>query len=108
MLYKFGANVKSTDNRNNTILHYFCGSGDLEGVKFALQFIDINDKAYNNFVPLHAAAYKNRFNFCEYLCTLPELDKNAKSQDVGLTPLGYAIVRNHKETVNVLKKFGCA
>ena len=107
-LFNYGADVRSRSYTNRTILHYFCQKGNLEGVKFALNFIDINAKNIDNYTPLHdtiANSDKNQVEICEYLCSQPNIDKIIQNNK-NKTPLQSAKSLNLQNIVDILLRNG--
>ncbi|EAY07993.1 hypothetical protein TVAG_333180 [Trichomonas vaginalis G3] len=104
-LFNHGADIRSRTNDKWTVLHLFCCFGNLEGVKFALNYIDINDKNIDNETPFHAAIIYNHADICQFLISQPNIDKNAKSKD-NETFLQYAIHHNKQNIVDILRKNG--
>ncbi|EAY10148.1 hypothetical protein TVAG_088630 [Trichomonas vaginalis G3] len=106
LLCKHGADALVRGNFSSTILHNFCSCGCLEGVKYAIVFIDVNDLDNYDNTPLHIAAIWNKPEICEFLCKQPTIKKNAKNQG-NKTPLGEAIKRYNNQAIDVLRKYGC-
>ncbi|KAI5523911.1 spectrin binding [Trichomonas vaginalis G3] len=104
-LFNQDVDIRSRSYTNRTILHYFCQEGNLEGVKFALNFIDINDKNNEDYTPLHDAINYNRIDICKFLISHPNIDKHAKNKN-NETPLQYAISLGKQEIVEVLNRNG--
>ncbi|EAX95620.1 hypothetical protein TVAG_047180 [Trichomonas vaginalis G3] len=107
-LFNYGADILSRSNSNRTILHYFSQQGNLEGVKFALNFFDINEKNDHNYTPLHDAIEFPKSDciaVCEYLSSQPNIDKNARNKD-NITPIQCAINHNQENIVEILRKNG--
>ncbi|EAY12288.1 hypothetical protein TVAG_160940 [Trichomonas vaginalis G3] len=102
-LFNNGADIRSRCDSKRTILHYFCMKGDLEGVKFALNFIDINDKGDDDFTPLHDAINYSQEEICEYLCAQPNIEKNVKN-NYDQTPLEFAVLLNKQHIVEILQR----
>lgn len=103
-LIHFGEDLRNKFIFKGTILHGYCEIGNLDGVKYALNFIDINAKVENNFTPLFIAAIHGHDEICKYLCSQKNIDINAR--DIfSYTALYYA--RNHQSTYNLLKSLGC-
>lgn len=88
-LFYYGADMKSKSKFNRTVLHWFCIKGNLEGVKFAHHFININAMDTWKYTPLHEAVYHENYYVCAYLCSKPTIDKYAKN-DENKTPLAVA------------------
>lgn len=106
MLNKFGANMKTKDKEFYTILHLFCLKGNLEGVIWSVDYVDINGKKNDQWTPLHIAACTNNAKICEFLLSLPNIEKNALNNHKK-TPLDVATAEHCKEAIKVLKKYGC-
>lgn len=100
-----GADIRSKTNYNSTVLHWFCCRGNLEGIKFALNFIDINSRDSDNDTPLHFSIYEGCEDICEFLCTQQKIDKNAKNNQ-NRNPLSFAIYKNRQNIVNILRRNG--
>ncbi|EAX89303.1 hypothetical protein TVAG_141180 [Trichomonas vaginalis G3] len=107
-LYSGGAQIKNTSKVGGyTILHKFCQVNNVDGVKFALDFIDIND--HNNFdkwTPLHVAARWSCKEVCEFLLSNSKIDKNPLSVR-DKTPLDLAKMMDNKQIETLLIDNGC-
>ncbi|EAY15767.1 ankyrin repeat protein, putative [Trichomonas vaginalis G3] len=104
-LFNYGADIRSKNNYNRTILHFFCYRGNLEWVKFALKFLDINAKDDAVMTPIHKAIHYNNVDVCEYLSTQPNIDKCAKNSE-NETPLQFALRLNREPIVEILRRNG--
>ncbi|EAY03262.1 hypothetical protein TVAG_299250 [Trichomonas vaginalis G3] len=107
LLQEYGADPCSKTDDDITILHYFCHRDSIEGVQFALQFININATTKTNKrTPLHIAAYLNYAKLCTFLCKQAGIQKNAKDS-YNKTPLGVAIQKGNKDAQAALKACNC-
>ncbi|EAX94081.1 hypothetical protein TVAG_195430 [Trichomonas vaginalis G3] len=106
LLIENGANVQCKNDDNQTILHYFANIGNLEGVKLAVKYIDVNAKNILNETPLHCAVENCHLEVIEYLCKYPGIDLNAKNK-YGRTSLANATFTHQMQLVYLLKKYGC-
>ncbi|EAY04942.1 hypothetical protein TVAG_039940 [Trichomonas vaginalis G3] len=104
-LFNHGADIRSRSSTKRTILHFFCQEGNLEAVKFALNFIDINDVNNGNETPLHDAIYNNRANICEYLSSQTNINKNIKT-NANETALQLTIRLKQQQCVDILRRNG--
>ncbi|EAY11153.1 hypothetical protein TVAG_498470 [Trichomonas vaginalis G3] len=104
-LFISGADIRSKVFFGEGILHIFCRNGNLEGVKFALKHIDINDRSSIGGTPLHLAINNNHDEICEYLRSQSNIDKNAKNY-INETALQYAIRLKREHIVEILRKNG--
>lgn len=98
-----GAKIRGTNNFNNTVLHKFCENGNLEGVKYALKYIDVNSKTTEDWTPLHFATANDHADICELLLQQKDIEKNHENNRKE-TPLALAISRNNKKAIEVLKR----
>ena len=93
LLQKFGARMDIKNDNGKTILHKFCVyGGNLEGVKFALNFIDINDRTGYLSTPLIEAAMAGE-RVIDFLLSQPNIDVTAKD-DEGHTYIDYLNDKN--------------
>lgn len=106
-LYKHGINIHSRNKQGATVLHRFCVSGSIEGVKYALEFIDVNAVTNRMDTPLHWAAFGNRAEVCKVLLNTPGIEKNFKNK-WGNTPLRDALDKHAHDAMEVLSDAGCA
>ncbi|EAX90556.1 hypothetical protein TVAG_408110 [Trichomonas vaginalis G3] len=106
-LFNQGADIRSRNIYNKTILHLFCEIGNLEGVKFALNYIDINDATFRNRTPLYFAIDNNHADICEFLSSQPNINKNVKNKD-NETPLQFAIRLQRENIIEILRRNGFA
>ena len=107
-LFNCGANVRCRSYTERTILHYFCQYDNLEGVKFALNFINVNDQNSDGCTPLHDTikyAAENQVAICEYLISQPNINKTVKNKD-NETALQSAIKFAPQKIVDLLKRNG--
>ena len=104
-LFNNGADMRSRNIAKQTILHSFSLRGNLAGVKFALKYIDINEKTNCDNTPLDFAIFFNQADVCEYLSSQPNIDKNAKNY-CGKTPLQFAKDFNKQNIIEILLKNG--
>ncbi|EAY11148.1 hypothetical protein TVAG_498420 [Trichomonas vaginalis G3] len=100
-----GVDIRSSSNKQISILQQFCEKGNLEGVKFALKHIDINDRNCFGETPLFEAIEYNHADICEFLCSQPNIDKYAKNNG-NETALQYAIRLKREPIVEILRKNG--
>ena len=87
-------------------IHDVAWKGDLAGVQRELnKGADVNarDEVYGG-TPLHWAALRGRNEVAEFLIA-EGADVNAKTRK-GFTPLDEAIIYNHPETADLLRKHG--
>lgn len=106
LLHKFGADIQCKDDFDHNILHKFAQTSSLEGVKFALKFIDVNSKTATGLTALHIAALNEQPEICEYLLSLPETLKNEKDYE-DATPLACALIRENYKVVDILRNHDC-
>ncbi|EAX99305.1 hypothetical protein TVAG_152240 [Trichomonas vaginalis G3] len=106
LFHIYGANLKIRNNRNETILHNFSKNGNVEGVKFSLRFVDVNERNCNGQTPLHWAALSNNPHVCEYLLQQPNIDKSPKDYYED-TPLSFADRFEKYRSREVLTRYGC-
>lgn len=106
LLHKNGADIKMEDNSGSNILHMFAASNNVEGVKFSLEFFDVNSRNGNQLTPLHFAAGNGSSEVCEVLLNVKGIDKDPKDSD-GVTPLGLAVSFGKEETIRILKQHNC-
>ena len=103
-----GADIKSRSHSNRTVLHYFCQMGNLEGIKYVLNYIDINVKNDKNYTPLNDAIENSIGNceeICEYLSSQPNIDKSSKNSD-NETPLQCAVRLGKQKIAEILQRNG--
>ncbi|EAX99829.1 hypothetical protein TVAG_088110 [Trichomonas vaginalis G3] len=62
-----GANMGYRTSHGETFPHAFCINGNVEGVKFALNFIDVNDVNNSNETPLYCSIWAYQLNAIQYL-----------------------------------------
>ncbi|EAY16399.1 hypothetical protein TVAG_360080 [Trichomonas vaginalis G3] len=84
--------------QSERILLAFCENGNLDGVKFASQFVDFKSSE-NASTQLLIAANNFDFRICEFLCSQPGIRKNIKD-NTNKTP--YDIVKNSSKYNDLL------
>lgn len=105
-LHEAGADIYARDKDGWSVLHQFCQSGCLDGVKYSLQYIDVNDTTNNRWTPLHIIAYYGRVQCAEYLCNLNNIKKN-EYDDKKRTPLKLAQMNCEHVVAEILRWYGC-
>lgn len=105
-LHENGEDIFVRDKEGWTVLHQFCQAGNLDGVKYVIQFIDVNDTTQNRWTPLHVVAYYGRVQIAEYLCGLPMIKKN-ELDTRKRTPLKLAQMNCEHVVAEVLRWYGC-
>lgn len=107
LLHECGADIRSRARDGYTVLHSFSHSNCVDGVKYSMQYIDVNDcDNIYKWTPLFDAAIVGSIDVCEFLCQLSAVKKNQKNSD-GITPLKMAMICRRNKTAEVLKKYGC-
>lgn len=75
-LYKNNVDMKYTTRDGENILHAFSISNNIEGVKFALNFFDINSVNSGNETALFVALLYSRYNVVDYLLKRDDVNTN--------------------------------
>ena len=70
-LVKYGANPRTKSRNLDTILKLYTMRNDLEGVKFAIEFIDINSQDDLGNAALHYSVYNNNYEITKFLISQP-------------------------------------
>lgn len=101
-LHQFGADIQSR-NEGITVLHLLSISNNVDGVKYSIKYIDVNDQENSNgFTPLHCAAANNSIDVCSLLFGIDKVDKKRLDSN-GRTALDLAEEFHHPEIVKILK-----
>ncbi|EAX82593.1 ankyrin repeat protein, putative [Trichomonas vaginalis G3] len=107
LLQENGADPCSKNDEDVTILHYFCHNGSIEGVEFALRFINVNAiTKTTKRTPLHIAAHGNYDQLCTFLCNQKGIKKDEKDSE-NLTPLGLALIEGKADAQRALRAKNC-
>ncbi|EAY21325.1 hypothetical protein TVAG_167000 [Trichomonas vaginalis G3] len=79
-LQKNRVNMRYRTTDAESILHAFCLSGNAEGVKYALNFFNINDVTNCNETPLFAAVWSIQLDVLKYLLDQSNVDMNITAE----------------------------
>ncbi|EAX96514.1 hypothetical protein TVAG_148660 [Trichomonas vaginalis G3] len=100
-LEKYGYSPK-----DDFILHEFSYIGDVEGMKFALQYHNVNERDGGERTALHIAASSGQIDACKLLLSQPEIDKNPTNNRNEM-PLDLAIKNDNQTVIDYLISNGC-
>ncbi|EAY02546.1 hypothetical protein TVAG_494950 [Trichomonas vaginalis G3] len=78
-LERNGAAMGYRTEYGECILHAFCLSGNLEGVKYALNFFDVNDVSVASKTPFFCAVWASQLHVIDFLIKRRDLDKGIKA-----------------------------
>ncbi|EAY22260.1 hypothetical protein TVAG_094350 [Trichomonas vaginalis G3] len=85
-LVKYGADPTVKTDYLDSLLHIFVTKNNLEGLKFAIKYVDVNSQDVEGSTPLHIAYRYGFVHIADFLLEQPGLNPNIMNQK-GETPI---------------------
>ena len=105
-LERNGCNMRYRTFDGESFLHAFCLSDNVEGVKYALNFFDVNDVTRANETPFFCAVWAMQLQVVLYLITRPDLNRPIRADQGTVVDVAYYRAKQLEHLSEVLGREG--